>query len=156
MLLTKSLRQSLQGTLFSNETCPCRTKFGGLPRSIPNRVWFWWTLFITDLALTYIMVPILTNFSSKGLILLWLGGILVLLAIAQLIVIMFWIPKVITCVELYGYWQGKEVAEKIKRETAAHQELDRLREAMIFGEAEGDAYWSVIQQLDPIKESNCV
>lgn len=96
------------------------------------------------------------NFSIEEFIPLWLGKILVLLAIAQFIVIMFWIPKVVTRVELYGHWWGREVAEKIKRETIAHQELDRLREAMIFGEAEGDAYWSVIQQLDPIEESNCV
>ena len=54
--------------------------------------------------------------------------------------VMFWTPKVVTRVELYGHWRGKEIAEKLKRETAAHQELDRLREAMIFGEAEGDAY----------------
>ena len=56
--------------------------------------------------------------------------------------------------ESNGHWQGREVAEKIKRETVAHQELDRLREAMIFGEAEGDVYWSVIQQLEPVKNSN--
>lgn len=131
-------------------------KFGGLPRSIPNRVWFWWTLFITNQVLTSILVPVPMNFSIEEFIPLWLEKILILLAIAQFMVIMFWIPKIVTNIDLYGHWRGREVAEKIKRETIAHQELDRLREAMIFGEAESDAYWSVIQQLDPIEESNCV
>ncbi len=61
---------------------------------------------------------------------------------------MLWTLKVLTRVELYSHWQEREVAEKIKRENSTHQELDRLREAMIFGEAEGDAYWSVILQLN--------
>ena len=81
---------------------------------------------------------------------------MVFLAISQFIAIMFWTPKVVTRVELYGHWRGREVAEKLKRETAAHQELNRLREAMIFGEAEGEAYWAVIQQLEPVEDSNYV
>ena len=69
---------------------------------------------------------------------------------------MFWTSKVVTRIELYGHWRGREVAEKLKRKIAAHQELNRLRDAMIFGEAEGDAYWSVIQQLEPAEDSNYI
>ena len=140
MLLTRSLRQSILRILFS----------------IPNRCWFWWTLFITDLSLTNIFIPLLKSFLIKELISLWLGYILVLLASAQFIVIMFWTSKVVTRIELYGHWRGREVAEKLKRETAVHQELNRLREAMIFGEIEGDAYWSVIQQLESAEDSNYI
>lgn len=157
MLVIRSIHKSFLRKFFSNETCPCRTKFGkGKSRSIPNQIWFWWTLFIVDQALTYILVPSLTNLSIKESIAIWQEEFLVFLAISQFIAIMFWTPKVLTRVELYGHWRGREVAEKLKRETAAHQELNRLREAMIFGEAEGDAYWSVIQQLEPVEDSNHV
>ena len=140
MLLTRSPRKSILRKFFS----------------IPNQVWFWWTLFIVDQALTYILILLFSNISIEEFIPIWLGAILVFLASVHLIVIMFWTTKVVTRVELYGHWRGREVAERIKRETAAHQELDRLREAMIFGEAEGDAYWLVIQQLDPVEDNNYV
>ncbi|MGL5943369.1 MAG: hypothetical protein ACRC2S_23990 [Waterburya sp.] len=140
MLLTSSLRKSILRKFFS----------------ILNQVWFWWTLFVVDQALIYILVPLLTNISIEEFIPIWLGEFVVFLVIAQFIIIMFWIPQVVTRVELYGHWRGREVAERIKHETAAHQELDRLREAMIFGEPEGDSYWSVIQQLDPVGDNNSV
>jgi hypothetical protein len=140
MLLTRSLRKSILRQFFS----------------ILNQAWFWWTLFIVDQILICILVSLFTNILIEGFIPIWLGGILVFLAIAQFIIIMFWTPKVVTRVQLYGHWRGREVAERIKREAAAHEELDRLREAMIFGELKGDTYWSVIQQLAPVEDDNYV
>ncbi|MGK7937867.1 MAG: hypothetical protein AB4206_19045 [Xenococcaceae cyanobacterium] len=112
-----------------------------------NKTWFWWTLFILDEMFSIIFWNLLTGFLKIGLNPLFLL-ILSLIVLGQFLTFAFWIlPRIVSNIDLHGHWRGKEIAENIK----IHAQLDKLRDAMIFGDKEGEQYWKILVDLDAKK-----
>lgn len=113
-----------------------------------NKTWFWWTLFIFDAMFSMIFYYLLSILEKIGLNLSF-SFIVFLIITGQFVTFIFWLlPRSVSNISVYGHWRGKEVAEQIR----IHAQLDQLRDAMIFGDKEGEQYWKILVNLDAEKE----
>lgn len=109
-----------------------------------NKAWVWWTLMILNEIFSITFCYLLPDLKKIGLNPLLLS-ILCLIILAQLLTFLFWIlPRIVSNIDIYGHWRGKEIADNIK----IHARLDRLRDAMIFEDKEGEQYWEILVELD--------